>query len=353
MILEYLQRLDEIFLLEAIHVNDAKYFIKQGREVNFKNLYPELFTTGKDRIYFNFEPSVDPSGEVFPEIKDYLETKNFRIIDYRRGIAQEDDPPKEKEIIDPITKQKKKVKIQPRKIRIGVLLKDNPELQKEYNDDKTRQGSKTKKYSIVISRHPYDIAGMSTGRSWFSCANLQGGSCIVSNDIKHGSLIAYLIDVNDKNIKRPLARVMIKPYYNTNQNKFLHTTNLYGIESEEFVEKVQSIINQTINKNIEIAGFIHPKLYTDDEKFQIDPKIDKEKWTNQNWDKLINEPDWRNKIPHFIFQYHTEFQKQYTLKHWDRLLNEPDQKNIPDFVLYNHPEFWDQWKQKQKHGVSD
>lgn len=67
---------------------------------------------------------------------------------------------------------------------------------------------------IAISNHAYDIAGMSTDREWSSCMNLVDGTCkdYVKEDIKYGTLIAYLIDKNDTNIERPYGRVLIKPY---------------------------------------------------------------------------------------------------------------------------------------------
>jgi len=69
---------------------------------------------------------------------------------------------------------------------------------------------------VCISRHPYDIAGMSTDRRWTSCMNLNGGAYYkkIKEDIKYGTLIAYLIYADDKNINKPIARIAIKPYQN-------------------------------------------------------------------------------------------------------------------------------------------
>lgn len=67
---------------------------------------------------------------------------------------------------------------------------------------------------IVISNHAYDIAGMSTNRDWTSCMNIFNGNnyAYVKQDIKYGTLIAYIIDKNDTNIEHPYGRVLIKPY---------------------------------------------------------------------------------------------------------------------------------------------
>lgn len=73
---------------------------------------------------------------------------------------------------------------------------------------------KSKNLWVVISNHAYDIAGMSTNRDWTSCMNLIDGFAkdYVKNDIKYGTLVAYIIDKNDTNIEHPYGRVLIKPY---------------------------------------------------------------------------------------------------------------------------------------------
>jgi len=80
------------------------------------------------------------------------------------------------------------------------------------------------KLIVVISRNPYDIAGMSTDRRWTSCMRLPdddpsiypGGAYHqhLINDIELGTLVAYLIEPTDKNIEHPYARIAIKPYQN-------------------------------------------------------------------------------------------------------------------------------------------
>jgi hypothetical protein len=409
--MNFLQKLNEIFLIEAIPMSLARPYIKKGQEVNYKSLYPELFTTGKDRVYFDFQPSDESTGNVFPKIQDYLSKKKFKIIDYKQGIAQEDKPPEEKEITDPQTKEKKKVKVQPQKIRIGVLLKDNPELQKEYNDDEIRGGSKTKQYSIVISRHPYDIAGMSTNRGWTSCMNLKGGCNVhkVIKDVEHGSLIAYLINANDKNIQNPLSRILLKPHYKEkSQSKMLKPDTTYGVSVPGFEETVEDIVDRTINKNSEEGVFSQDdtKVYYNDgeegrsylndpsnnlynkylnepslkkipriiirkypdfltqwfEKFGYiekpweeipqevkDYDIFKRLWGEKHFNELVNDFYWRE-FPFFFKQAlnkNTKFSNKWLEKHTDRLLSDPTGEYIPP-ILLNDPKFNNEWT--KKHG---
>jgi hypothetical protein len=78
--------------------------------------------------------------------------------------------------------------------------------------DATNMGSKI----IVFSKHPYDIAGMTFGRSWPSCMHLITGlrKEFVKVDIAKGTVIAYLTTPNDTNLENVLGRVLIKPYVN-------------------------------------------------------------------------------------------------------------------------------------------
>ncbi len=99
---------------------------------------------------------------------------------------------------------------------------------KKFNE---RPKEKEKKiYRIVISRLPYDIAGMSTDRRWTSCMALPGDKKkpsgginhqIVKNDIEEGTLVAYLVEENDLKVKNPWARILIKPYVGGRQEVLL------------------------------------------------------------------------------------------------------------------------------------
>ena len=102
-----------------------------------------------------------------------------------------------------------------REQRIGKLLK-NKDLLDRFSKDPTRlvQSLKDKELYICISNHAYDIAGMSANRNWTSCMNIFTGEMkgYVYEDIKYGTLVAYIVEKNDTNIETPIGRVLIKPY---------------------------------------------------------------------------------------------------------------------------------------------
>ncbi len=92
-------------------------------------------------------------------------------------------------------------------------------------------------FSIVISKSPEDVAGMSTDRRWTSCMRLPGyeikdknGNKVIDSkggerhdaleyDVKYGTLVAYLIKKEDREIEDPIARIAIKPFHNIESNE--------------------------------------------------------------------------------------------------------------------------------------
>jgi hypothetical protein len=132
-------------------------------------------------------------------------------------------------------------------------------------------------FSVVISKSPEDVAGMSTDRRWTSCMKLPGyeikdknGNKIIDNeggkrhdaleyDIKYGTLVAYLIKKEDIDIKDPIARIAIKPFHNIEneeeyfiavkpENSIYSDGSLPGKLIEEFRKLVYQFCNK-VNKD--------------------------------------------------------------------------------------------------------
>lgn len=72
-----------------------------------------------------------------------------------------------------------------------------------------------KQLMVCISNHIYDIVGMSTDRDWTSCMDINEGSnaWYIVEDVRYGTMVAYIIDANDKNIRHPFGRILLKPYH--------------------------------------------------------------------------------------------------------------------------------------------
>ena len=188
-----------------------------------------------------------------------------------------------------------------RKMRIGKILSlyekkilaKTPEdyLKNVYDNAMTTysEAAESVKYDdliAIISRHPYDIAGMSTGRkSWRSCMNIDDGEYkkYVRSTLLNGGLVCYicrktdttdLVDSkgvhhkNDKyNIQEPLGRFLIKPYYRDgdegldfkNPNFILFCSRNFGNFANMPRSDVQKWLDKNWNSKIEGKKFVFDK----------------------------------------------------------------------------------------------
>jgi hypothetical protein len=202
-----------------------------------KTRYSDLFTQYNHsrntyRIYLPLSGSVAKhTVTVPPDIVVNLQEQGYAVEDYTVGLAVKNGNPKVKR-------------------RIGALLP--PTLKRQYDNDPQRASSKHVKQWVVISRHPYDLFGMSFDRGWKSCMNLAEGinKEFLAQDLKHGVLVAYLINDTDRNINNPTARVLIKPYYlldkagNTTGTMALFSSIVYGTTHSIFLDTVNDFCNQ-------------------------------------------------------------------------------------------------------------
>lgn len=188
------------------------------------------------RLYLPIKPGKRPKVVVPKFIDRAISSAGYRVEDYITGIA-----------VDMAGK---------RRIKIGKLLKDE-ELRNQFANDPQRAAFKND-YVCVISAHPYDVIGMSTGRRWddTSCMRLaqpgvRGGAfqSTVRHDVAEGTLVAYAISPNDKNINKPHGRLLIKPFYDEHRNiLFRVETTVYGTPVPGFVETVQRWLKK-VNKD--------------------------------------------------------------------------------------------------------
>jgi hypothetical protein len=166
----------------------------------------------------------------------------------------------------------------------GLLNKVDIELFKRYDTSierkewKDKINNSDKDLKVVISRHPYDLLGMSSGRDWrlSSCMRLgtkddkvykdilcgvddgdreddftadkknsyygwdeSSGrfSSDIKKDILEGVLVAYVVKTKDNNINKPISRLLIKPYVNEKNSQdiiWVSADKLYGQSIEGF-----------------------------------------------------------------------------------------------------------------------
>lgn len=247
-------------LLEALKLSVAKDYTKGWDRTRFDEWFK-----GENRIYMplvkdiSLSQNQDAVNPVESEVVKFLNKLGYDAIDYKNGLAKDDFK---------------------RSVKIGrVLMKfDTGTLLKKFNNDNSRSLSKSLKGEqpiVVISRHPYDIAGMSTDRNWTSCKDLardgnykkQGEYSDSVKDESKLALIAYLIRADDKNIKQPLMRVLIVPYENKAGKILMHVPSLtYGDANKEvssiFIDTVKKWLDD--NQKVEVGVYnLHNKIYDD------------------------------------------------------------------------------------------
>ena len=134
---------------------------------------------------------------------------------------------------------------------------------------------------IVISRHPYDIGGMTSGRSWeTSCMRLPHGTSkspelrkggehhsYIQSDLSHQTLAAYLTHSGDNTAKEPLARILLKRHTNTEGHDIWRPEEkVYGNANDSFSKSVSDFSKKEFPSVPNVKYKKHHDLYDDDEK---------------------------------------------------------------------------------------
>lgn len=282
-VISFNEFLNESAVDEKLKYSVAKRFMSADRNEfmmnqsnNFmqalENTTPDAFRSkNKKRLYI-------PADDV-----DFSKMTSFVKLEIEKFFEEQSAPGAEYKITDYIGNRMLAPK-QRNEQKIGKILKKlgATDLAKNYEGDPLKDGAKLlqmKKY-IVLSNHPYDVAGMSTDRSWKSCMDLnqdgsqkvkthhtvveedEDGDMIkfkeaeykhinpaeiaanqIEKDVMAGTIVAYLITENDMNIERPLARILLKPYQMVTENDpkpiiFFPEQTIYGIRVTAFREKM-------------------------------------------------------------------------------------------------------------------
>lgn len=189
------------FIGEAISLSDARRATKLFLDSDGKNRYNQIFQ-GKDRLYYDFtyeKPDISIKSDLQKKIEEVLSKNGYYVADYAKGLATKEGD------------SKNIFKIQKLLVKFGEMS-----LRNEMDADPFRFSAKKATKKVVISRHGIDLAGQSTGRDWVSCKNIISGikKEYVWTEIEQGSLIAYLIEAEDLNIQKPIARILIGVYIN-------------------------------------------------------------------------------------------------------------------------------------------
>ena len=163
-------------VFEALKLDLAKKYRKIWNPSFYKDIFMKYPIDQRDRngfrIYLPYEEDEEKHSVVSKDVENYLKDKGYKVQDYIAGLAKQINGD--------------------RIMKIGRLLSKNPTLQQNFANDPSRALSKKTNKLVVISRHPYDVAGMSTDRGWTSCMSLTDGiyKKYIINDVKGGTIVA-------------------------------------------------------------------------------------------------------------------------------------------------------------------
>lgn len=193
-----------------------------------------------------------------PSILEDLEKLGFTCKDYVNGIA-----------LSP----------KGRIVKLGKVL--NEKNLAHFVNDPLR-ALKEKKVKVVISRHPHDIIRMSLCRSWVTCmSNLDELQSNITTEILHGTLVAYLVGIDDNNIQNPYSRCLITPYFKRTKTKkevLLKPIRYYGTACHMLLKTVEDFCSE-FNSTKPSGFYTMLKSYYKNDPFFVvshkDPKITK------------------------------------------------------------------------------
>lgn len=349
-----IERIAKKLLLQKIAFNivEAELTEQQKKQVDWytrwrsKSLsFGEMFNS--ERTYFSIGASTLSTIQIPQQIQKIIDKEGYYCPDYRKGyVYKKDDKLKNKPV--------KLIKI----LNKGEKDKDKfVQLKKQFDERLFTSRKQNIKCEICITHNPYDVAGMSTDRNWTSCMNLDGGAYSQTplKQVQYGGMCAYLIEKQDRNIEKPIARIAIKRLISDN-NSFMFAAEdvIYGdvgfANELNFMQKVVDILNKSNQKTMNDSKVFHrddEDSYSDSDIYWI-INIDNDKefldFIEQD-PYIINEDGFLNSISQYrkylLFDYLIEFGKSSELLElfYDNYLNNDEINQMVDCLINDHAVF--------------
>jgi len=101
---------------------------------------------------------------------------------------------------------------------------------------------------VILSRHPYDVAGMSTGKRWQSCKNVVDGCNrrYLDEEVGH-LLIAFVVNPNAKGkdlLSDPYSRLLVMPVESGGEYGLYVSSDIYGANIPQFYGVVKNYVSE-------------------------------------------------------------------------------------------------------------
>ena len=125
---------------------------------------------------------------------------------------------------------------------------------------------------LVVTRSKEGVAGMSTGKGWKSCMNLDDGCNrhYVPHDVHQGTLTAYLVRKEDTNFDSPVGRVNLKQFKNDDGHRIWRPEDqVYGAMPKAALHAIKNWSETQYPHKEDTIYSKHSSLYNDDGKANI------------------------------------------------------------------------------------
>jgi len=229
-----------------------------------KNAYRDVVKPLSDHVFGSKTRANIPfeagtrHGNPDQNVIDHLDENGYNVTrdDYHKGITHS---------YGDLSKR--------RPLKIGRVLEQTkaPEdVKKAYMKDPYRGASKATNLTVTATRHPYDVAGMSTDRGWTSCMDLTshlGHKSKLREDLDRGTHVAYLHHKSDSTISHPVSRIAMKPYHSSKGDKTILRPEgkTYGTPNEEFHKSVSDWTNKHFPAEDNVIYNKDAHVYDDDD----------------------------------------------------------------------------------------
>jgi hypothetical protein len=195
---EEIEKIEEAVALGRVKPLMKLNRVNKHRDEIFKKLAKlpnATFSKRKDRIYFPIK-EVKIVGRLEKEISKIFKKNGYTLLSYIGNVAE--------------TPKGQRIKMTKALTRLG----ENDLLDFYSSRDKSEIKDVASGKLICFSKHPYDLKGMSLGRSWEdgSCMAAAEGVHYIPVDVEMGTIIVYTIEPLDLNLNNPMGRVLLKQY---------------------------------------------------------------------------------------------------------------------------------------------
>lgn len=256
--------------LSPSHKDRVDFMADHANDYMDSNVSDKIHAVLGDHKFKTF-PLAHSTQDADPDVVEHLYNHGYDIDDYQKGIAA-----KKVTVGNPEMGIPNREKIVKHSIG-AVLQKTNaePHVVKAFTHDPARTSTtKATGHHVVISQTPYAVAGMSTGTSWNSCMNLNGGanSHYIPADLRHGTHVAYMVHHDDETAfkhgepSKPIARIALKPFHNEDDHDdviFRPEESHYGNPTPAFTNAVSQWAIHNYPAKSGVTYHKHDDVYDD------------------------------------------------------------------------------------------